>query len=181
VVSALTLFSLVNFPDALLLLRLHDIGFSVPALILAYVGYNVVYAGASYPAGLLSDRLPRARVFALGLVFFAVGYIGLGLTRSHVVAWLVLGLYGLFSASTDGVGKAWVSGLAAADRQASAQGLFQGVTGGAVVISGIWAGLAWGGDGRVPLIVSGIIGLGIAALLIVRSSRSPRTDPAHNV
>ena len=112
VLAILLVFSLVNFPDALLLLRLHEIGFSVVAVILAYVGYNVVYAAASYPAGLLADRMPRPRVFGVGLLFFAVGYLGLGLTHSHLLAWLVLGLYGLFSAFTDGVGKAWISGLA---------------------------------------------------------------------
>ena len=54
-------FGLVNFPDALLLLRLNEIGFSVVEVILAYVGYNAVYALASYPAGLLADRIPRTR------------------------------------------------------------------------------------------------------------------------
>ena len=175
VVGVLIAFSLVNFPDALLLLRLHDIGFSVTALILAYVGYNVVYATASYPAGSLSDRWPRARVFAIGLMFFAVGYLGLGLTRSHVIAWLVLGLYGLFSAFTDGVGKAWVSGLVSADRQAGAQGLFQGLTGAGVLVAGVWAGLAWNGDGRVPLLASGAVGLVIALYLVIRGDGTPAT------
>ena len=73
-VGILVIFSLANFPDALLLLRLHEIGFSLPAVILAYVTYNLVYAAASYPAGLLADRLPRRRVFGIGLLFFAVGY-----------------------------------------------------------------------------------------------------------
>jgi MFS family permease len=42
VVAVLTAFSLVNFPDALLLLRLHSIGFSVAMTILAYATYNIV-------------------------------------------------------------------------------------------------------------------------------------------
>jgi len=171
VVGVLALFSLVNFPDALLLLRLHDIGFSITALFLAYVGYNIVYAGASYPAGSLSDRLTRSRVFGVGLVFFAVGYLGLGLTRSHTVAWLVLALYGLFSAFTDGVAKAWVSGLAPRERQASAQGIFQSITGLGVLVAGIWAGLAWGADGRLPLLVSGVAGAALAVLLLAGAPR----------
>ncbi len=179
VVGALTVFSLVNFPDALLLLRLHDIGFSVATTILAYVGYNLVYAGASYPAGLLADRLPRSRVFGLGLVFFAVGYLGLGLTRSHALAWLVIGLYGLFSAFTDGVGKAWISSLAPAGRQAGAQGVFQSATGMGVLVAGIWAGLAWGGDGRVPLLVSGTAGALMAVLLVVVGFSRPGQDVVH--
>src|SRR5689334_1922601 len=80
VTTALVVFGLVNFPDALLLLRLNEIGFSVVEVILAYVTYNAVYAIASYPAGLLADRIPRPVVFGVGLVFFAIGYTGLGLT-----------------------------------------------------------------------------------------------------
>lgn len=175
VVAVLALFSLVNFPDALLLLRLHDIGFSVAALFLAYVGYNLVYAGASYPAGMLSDRLSRPRVFGVGLVFFAVGYLGLGLTRSHTVAWLVLALYGLFSAFTDGVAKAWISGLAPRERQASAQGIFQSTTGLCVLVAGIWAGVAWGADGRLPLLVSGTAGAVLAVLLVAGGARRSAT------
>src|SRR5436190_10184139 len=58
----LVAFGMVNFPDALLLLRLNEIGFSVVEVILAYVGYNLVYALSSYPAGLLADRIPRPAV-----------------------------------------------------------------------------------------------------------------------
>lgn len=167
VVAVLAGFSLVNFPDALLLLRLNEIGFSVTALILAYVSYNAVYALASYPAGLLSDRLPRHRVFGLGLVFFGVGYLGLGLVHDEFTAWLLLAAYGLFAAFTDGVGKGWVSVLVGAGEQSRAQGTLQGISGGAVLFAGIWAGLAWGTDGRLPLLVSGAVGLAFSAVLLL--------------
>jgi len=77
-IAALTVFSLVNFPDALLLLRAHELGLSTAGVIAAYIVYNLAYAGLAYPAGALSDRFPRHLVFAAGLVFFAVGYLGLG-------------------------------------------------------------------------------------------------------
>ncbi|MFE2958427.1 hypothetical protein [Nocardia tengchongensis] len=48
-----------------------------------------------------------------------------------------LPIYGGFAAATDGVGKAWVSDLAPPDRQGAAQGLYQGLTGDAVLIAGI--------------------------------------------
>ena len=161
-------FGLVNFPDALLLLRLNEIGFGVAEVILAYVTYNLVYAVGSYPAGLLADRLPRSAVFGVGLAFFAIGYIGLGLTTDRVTAWLLLGAYGLFAACTDGVGKAWISSLVGSDRQATAQGVFQGGSGLAILVAGVWAGLLWGADGRLPLLVSGVVGACFAVLLLGR-------------
>src|SRR3954464_957903 len=166
VTTALVLFGLANFPDALLLLRLNEIGFSVVEVILAYVTYNAVYALASYPAGLLADRLPRPAVFGGGLVFFAIGYTGLGLTTDAVTAWLLIGVYGLFTGCTDGVGKAWISSLVGSDLQASAQGVFQGASGFAVLAAGLWAGFLWGADGRLPLLVSGIVGGAFAVTLL---------------
>jgi MFS family permease len=175
VLVVLALFALVNFPDALLLLRLDEIGFPVTALILAYVTYNLVYAAASYPAGLLADRVRPRRVFAIGLAFFALGYLGLGLVHSHLLAWALLGAYGLFAAATDGVGKAWISGLVHGGQQSWAQGLYQGISGLGILIAGVWAGLLWGSGGRVPLLVSGSVAVVLAALLL---AGSPCRTPA---
>jgi MFS family permease len=161
-------FGLVNFPDALLLLRLNEIGFGVAEVILAYVAYNVVYALASFPAGALADRLPHSVVFGVGLLFFAVAYLGLGLTTDPVWAWILIGVYGIFTACTDGVGKAWVSSLVGSGRQTTAQGVFQGGSGLAILVAGVWAGLLWGADGRLPLLISGVVGGCFAALLIGR-------------
>ena len=176
VVAILTVFSLVNFPDAMLLLRLHSIGFSLAMTILAYATYNVVYATFSYPAGALSDRLSRSRIYAVGLAFFSLGYIGLGLTRSTALAWVILCAYGMFAACTDGVGKAWASSLAGPTLQGRAQGIYQGFTGVAIVIAGVWAGLMWHGTGVVPLLISGALAGFFAAWLWVAPLDRVRTD-----
>ena len=178
VTTALVAFGLVNFPDALLLLRLNEIGFSVAEVILAYVTYNAVYAIASYPAGLLADRVPRPVVFGVGLVFFAIGYTGLGLTTQTATAWLLIGVYGLFTGCTDGVGKAWISSLVGSELQGSAQGVFQGANGFAVLAAGLWAGFLWGADGHLPLLVSGIVGAVFAAGFFVVGLRGHRTGTA---
>ena len=180
--TLLVAFGIVNFPDALLLLRLHEIGFSVAEVILAYVGYNLVYALSSYPAGLLADRIPKPAVFGIGLVFFAVGYIGLGLTTDTVAAWVLIGVYGLFTGCTDGVGKAWISSLVGTDLQGSAQGVFQGASGFAILLAGLWAGFLWGADGRLPLLMSGVVGAVFAVVLLVvapryRLGRTTSTSP----
>jgi MFS family permease len=176
VVAVLTVFSLVNFPDALLLLRLHSIGFSVAMTILAYVTYNVVYAAFSYPAGALSDRLSRSRIYAVGLAFFSLGYIGLGLTRSTALAWIILCAYGMFAACTDGVGKAWASSLVGPALQGRAQGIYQGFSGIAIVVAGVWAGLTWHGTGVVPLLISGTVAGSFALWLWIAPPDRVRVD-----
>jgi MFS family permease len=160
VVTVLVLIALANFPDALILLRVSEIGFSATGVVAVYVVYNFVYAAISYPAGSLSDRWPRARVYALGLVCFAVGYIGLGLVDGGWLVFVLMAVYGGFNGFTDGVGKAWISSLVPSRVRGRAQGVFQGLSGGAVLVAGLWAGLAWTtgpGDGVVPLIVAGTI------------------------
>ena len=168
-VLVVTAFSLVNFPDALLLLRVRALGFSVAGVILVYVVYNAAYALGSYPAGVLADRLAPPHVYAAGLVCFSVCYLGLGLVTNGNWAWPLFVVYGGYTAMTDGVGKAWVSRLVSGRDQARAQGLFQGAIGGAVLVAGLWAGLLWHHTGRGPLIFSGIVALGVAAVL----SRQP--------
>lgn len=170
-IAVLTLFGLVNFPDALLLLRAHELGLSTSGVIAAYIAYNVVYAAASYPAGALSDRMPRHVVFAVGLLMFAIGYLGLGLIDAPWLVFVLLPVYGGFAACTDGVGKAWVSSLAPDSRQGTAQGLYQALSGGAILIAGLWAGLAWGGTGVLPLLLSGSVAAVLAVGLLVGGRR----------
>ena len=117
----------------------------------------------SYPAGALADRLGPRRVFGLGLACFAVAYVGLGLVHSRAAIWPILLIYGGFTAATDGVGKAWISGLVPPQLQGRGQGIYQGLTGGAVLVAGVWAGLFWGKDGTVPLLVSGFVAAALAA------------------
>ncbi len=166
IVSFLVVFSVANFPDALLLLRLKQIGFSVVGVILAYVGYNAVYALASFPAGVLADRFGRPVVYGVGLVFFAVGYLGLGITTNTATAWGLIVVYGLFTACYDGVGKAWISTLVGEELQSNAQGVFQGLSGFAMLAAGLWAGFLWGLDGRLPLLISGLVGVVCAVVLL---------------
>lgn len=167
----LVVFSLVNFPDSLLLLRVAQVSDSLPFVVLAYAAYNVAYAGLSYPLGALTDRIGPPKVFAFGLVCFAVGYLGLGLTHSRAAVWPLLLIYGGFTAATDGVGKTWVSEIVPKDAQGRAQGIYQGLTGGAVLLAGLWAGLAWNGSGRIPLLLSGSVGLVLAVALLLPAVR----------
>jgi MFS family permease len=165
VVVVLGIIALVNFPDALVLLRVSELGFTAAGVVAGYVLYNLAYTVVSFPAGALADRWPRSRVYALGLTCFAVGYTGLGVVGGGWVVLLLLVVYGGFNGFTDGVGKAWVSGLVPPDVRGRAQGVFQGVSGGAVLLAGLWAGLLWDvgpGDGQLPLVLSGVIG-GLAA------------------
>ena len=112
VVAFLTIFGLVNFTDALLLLRAKELGFGFAGVVLVYTLYNLTYSLLSYPAGTWSDRIPRRKVFAAGIAVFAVSYFGLGVITSAAWVWVLLPVYGAYTALTDGVSRAWVADLA---------------------------------------------------------------------
>ena len=156
-IAILTLIQLTNIPDALLLLRLHDIGFSTQGVVLAYMLFSAVTVFAAYPAGYVADKFSPKIVYAFGLSAFAIAYYLLGSSQSHSVAIIAIAIYGFFPALTDGVGKAWVAKISEVDNRGRAQGVYQACMSFAVLGAGLWGGLAWSkGAFQVPLIIAAI-------------------------
>ena len=167
----LAIFSLVNFPDALVLLHLSQDGFGITEVVGLYLLFNIAYASLSFPAGMLADRIKPQYVYALGLVCFSVAYGGLALTSSKLVAYGLVVAYGGFAAANDVVGKSWVSKLAQSHQQLAVQARLQGLSGFGLLFAGIWAGLIWNlgaGLGTLPLLVSSVIGLCAAVVIAMQ-------------
>lgn len=170
VLAVISGFAFMNFPDALLLLHVSQIGFSLSAVVGAYLLYNISYAALNFPFGWLSDKLRPSAIYALGLVCFAAAYGGMSLTKDHSLTLFLIVVYGGFAAANDTVGKSWVSKLAPESRQLWAQSLLQGLSGFGVLAAGLWAGALWtigGGAGSLPLLISGLAGLAVAAVLVL--------------
>lgn len=175
-ITILVLIQLTNIPDALLLLRLYDIGFSTQSVVLSYMLFSGVTVLAAYPGGAIADRYSPKIVYAVGLMAFAAAYATLGLTQNHTTAIVALAFYGLFPALTDGVGKAWIAGLSEATHRGRAQGVYQASMNFAILGAGIWGGALWSkGDIQWPLIVAAIgafIGAIVLATGHLRRARS---------
>jgi MFS family permease len=171
-IALLAVIQLANIPDALLLLRLHELGFNAVGMVLSYVLFNLIAAAAALPAGYIADRVHPAKVYAIGLCIFAVSYATLGLTNNVAVAVVAVAVYGLFPALTDGVGKSWVSKQAPAAIRGKAQGWYQALMNFAILAAGIWGGLFWGkGENQPVLVVAAVIsGLGALALWLAKTS-----------
>lgn len=169
--------ALTNIPDTLLLVRLAQLGTSTTDVVLAYVAFNVVYTLAAYPAGIIAEHVSPHRVYAIGLGAFALTYITLGqITQPSPAMYIVVAVYGFFPALTDGIGKAMVSTTVPKKRQGLAQGVFQSLSGFAILGAGLWGGAMWNagiGHGSLPLTVAGFGALIAGGLLFV-FGRSPR-------
>ena len=134
----------------------------------AYVVYNVVYAAASPYLGGLSDRIPRKRVMVGGLVVFALVYLGFGFVTSasawHI--WVLFAVYGLYTAATDGVGKAMAVDMISKDARASALGLLGTVEGLALLVASIVAGVLYQFVGAWAAFTYGAAGALASAILL---------------
>src|SRR4030095_12489297 len=75
-VIGLLYFALFNSSDIFLLLRTNEITGSNQLTIMAYVFYNLVFALASYPMGVLADKLGTKKVLVAGLLLFVITYAG---------------------------------------------------------------------------------------------------------
>lgn len=158
-IAILVLIQLTNIPDALLLLRLHDIGFSTNGVVLCYMLFSAVTVIAAFPAGYVADKLSPQIVYSIGLLAFAAAYLALGITQNHTLAIFALGIYGFFPALTDGVGKAWIAGLSEDHYRGRAQGVYQASMNFAVLGAGIWGGALWSsGSTQWPLVVAAVGG-----------------------
>ena len=156
-IALLVLIQLTNIPDVLLLLRLHDIGFSTEGVVLSYMLFSGVTVLAAFPGGYIADKLSPRIVYAVGLLAFAIAYATLGATQNHSLALIALALYGLFPALTDGVGKAWIAGLSEENHRGRAQGVYQASMNFAILGAGIWGGAMWSkGDIQWPLIFAAV-------------------------
>jgi len=143
VVFGLLAFALFNSSDMLLLLKVKQSGMADTHVIGLYIFYNLIYALAAFPIGMIADKLSLKSVFTSGLVLFAVVYLGMALTANIYIYLMLFFLYGLYAAATEGIAKAWISNITDPKDTATAIGTFSGFQSLAAMIASSLAGLLW--------------------------------------
>ncbi len=173
VLAVLGLFSLANSSDTFLLLRASDLGYSPWAVVLAYALFNVTYAGLAYPIGVLSDRLGRWRIIAVGWAIYAGVYAALALLPKSQAwgLWPLMAVYGVYMALTEGVGKALIADHAPKESRGAAMGIFYALTGLTTLAASLLAGVVWdqAGSEAALLLGAGFAILALVALGLVRN------------
>jgi MFS family permease len=117
------IFELANSSNAFLLLRVKDIGLPVALVPIIYLFCNLFRTASSIPGGMLSDKLGRRNVLATGWIIYAISYVAFGFMSSVTGAWVIFGIYGLFSGMTEGVRKALVADLVPQEIRGAAFGI----------------------------------------------------------
>ncbi|RJP70832.1 MAG: MFS transporter [Ignavibacteriales bacterium] len=165
----LTIFSLVNSSDVFLILKSRDISQSSTLAIAGYIFYNLVYAAFSYPAGILSDKFGKKKIFVSGLLIFSLVYFGFGISQNVILMWVLFALYGIYASATEGIAKAWVSDLIPNEYRSSAIGLLTMLSGFAVMLGSVVTGFLWDQFGSaVPFYISSAVSF-IICLILMKS------------
>jgi MFS family permease len=141
--ALMVLFTLGNSSDAFLILRAQNLGFSVVGLLVLFVAFNLVYALAAMPAGMVSDKLGRKRVIVVGWAIYALSYLGLALASATWQLWLLFALYGLYYGISEGVCRAFVCDLVPVERRGTAYGWYHTAVGISLLPASVIAGWLW--------------------------------------
>lgn len=161
-VVGLLAFTLFNSSDVFLLLKTKEVTGSDTTTLIAYIFYNLVYAAASYPLGMLADRFGLKRVFCSGLLLFAAVYILFALGTSTYLLFVAFFLYGLYAAATEGIAKAWISNLAHEKNTATAIGFYTSGQSIGSLLASVLAGLLWTGiSSTTPFLVTASAAVGV--------------------
>ncbi|HEY3373486.1 MAG TPA: MFS transporter [Candidatus Aquicultor sp.] len=136
-------FTLGNSSDAFLVLRAQNVGISVALIPLVYLIFNLVSASIATPAGIISDKIGRKRVIAVGFATFSAVYLGFALAKTTTAVWLLFAAYGLYAGFTESIFKAYAADLAPANLRGTAYGLLNLVLGIALLPASFVAGLLW--------------------------------------
>ena len=143
VLITVLLFTLVNSSDIFLLMKAREVINSDLWVIGFYILYNFVYAISSYRMGVISDRIGKKYVFMFGLFLFAITYLLVGIASTKEVLIIGFVVYGLFSASTEGITKAWISSLCKKEDLGVALGLQSTSQSVASMLASVIAGILW--------------------------------------
>lgn len=142
-----TLFTLARFSEAFLLLRAQDMGLAplwAPAVLVLMA---LAYSLSAYPAGALSDRLGRRAVLMMGLGLLVAADLLLALLPGWAGLALGVAAWGLHLGFSQGIFAAMIADSAPAELRGTAFGLFNLLTGVALLAASVVAGLLWDAAG----------------------------------
>lgn len=162
VVIGFLVFALVNSSDMFLILKLKESGLNDTWVIGAYILYNLIYAVASFPLGILADRIGLKSMYMAGLAVFALVYFGMSMASTIPVFVILFATYGIYAAATEGIAKAWISNIAGTTDTATAIGFYSGWQSICALIASSVTGLVWYAFGaQVAFMATGVVVVGV--------------------
>lgn len=143
VVGIGAVFTLARFSEAFLVLRAAQGGIAIALVPLVMVAMNVIYAVSAYPFGKLSDRISHTKLLALGLAVLIAADLVLATDDHWTTVLSGVALWGMHLGITQGLLARMVADVTPADLRGTGYGFFNLMSGLAMLVASVLAGLLW--------------------------------------
>jgi MFS family permease len=157
VVGIGAVFTLARFSEAFLVLRAQQLGVAMAWVPLVMVAMNLVYAASAYPFGWLSDRISHTRLLVGGLLVLILADVVLATSTEWMSLMVGVALWGVHMGMTQGLLATMVADTAPEDLRGTAFGLFNLVSGVAMLLASVIAGWLWDAHGASTTFVAGAV------------------------
>ncbi len=164
--------SLARFSEAFLILRASDLNVPLTYIPLVLVVMSVIYSLSAYPAGKLSDRIPRHQLLALGMLMLALACFVLAIATNYWLLFFGIALWGLHMGFSQGILASMVADTANPDYRGTAFGVFNLVSGLGLLLASVTAGALWDFISPSASFVFGAIMSILSMILILRLSHN---------
>lgn len=156
VVTVAAVFALARFSEAFLILRAQSVGLPLMLVPVVLVVMNIAYAASAYPVGALSDRMNRVTILILGLLLLVAADLVLAFAADWLGVVIGVALWGLHMGFSQGLLAALVADTAPAELRGTAYGMFNLVTGLALLAASVIAGALWDTAGPQATFLAGV-------------------------
>lgn len=179
VVAIAAMFTLARFSEAFLVLRAQSVGLPVALIPGVLVLMNVAYALAAYPAGVLSDQMDRRTLLVAGLLVLIGADVILASSTTTLGVAIGVALWGLHMGLTQGLLATLVADSAPAELRGTAYGVFNLVSGLALLAASVIAGGLWDAVGPSGTFLAGaaFAALSLLGLRVLDGGRQRRGAP----
>jgi MFS family permease len=164
-------FTLARFSEAFLVLRAKDVGLELGYVPFVMIVMNALYAGAAYPAGAAADHVSPRTLLLFGLVLLIAADWVLAFAASPLVVFTGAALWGLHMAVTQGLLSKLVADATPAELLGTGFGIFNLVSGGALLLASVIAGSLWSSAGASATFLAGAVFAAVAAVGLLAAAR----------
>jgi MFS family permease len=171
VVGIAAIMTLARFSEAFLVLRAQSVGMALAWIPLVMALMSIVYAMVAYPAGVLADRGRQSGLLQAGLFALIIADLVLANARSIPLVFAGTAIWGVHMGLTQGVLAALVAATAPADLRGTAFGLFNLVSGIALLAASALAGWLWDAFGPAQTFYAGAVFTALSWLALVSYGR----------
>lgn len=170
IVGIAAVFTLSRFSEAFLILRAQSLDLPLAMVPAVLVLMALAYSLSAYPVGVLSDRMNRVGILIAGLLLLVFADVVLAFSTGMASLAVGVVLWGLHMGFTQGLLATLVADVAPADLRGTAFGMFNLVTGLALLAASVLAGALWDAFGPEATFLAGaaFVSVTIVGLLAAR-------------